>query len=51
MDDLRDEGATWGALGEALVHSVFLLISKHNMDSGAKGQRHSLLEALRLGGW
>lgn len=51
MDDLLDEGATWGALGEALVHSVFFLISKHNVDSGAKGQRHILLEDLgRVGG-
>lgn len=48
---LGDEGATWGALEAGVGPFCFLLISKHNIDSGAKGQRHILLEDLRLGGW
>lgn len=37
---LGDEGATWGTLGAGVGPFCFLLISKHNIDSGAKGQRH-----------
>lgn len=48
-----DEGAEREQFGEPCGRRWsfrFLLISKHNIDSGTKVQRHILLEDLQLGG-